>query len=252
MKSIFITGASSGIGEALAKAYAKKGFTIGIASRREEMIHNVAKEVEILGGKPIIYQLDVQNQEKCKNIADDFISKYGIDIVIANAGIGGTDGLFKGSSSDINLILNTNLLGMTNTLLPFIPEMKNNRKGKLVCISSVASYVPMPDHGGYASSKIAMRRIFDSWRPSLNHYNIKTISICPGFVDTAIVNNSIKKIIPMKSADQAAKAFIKKIDLNYNTYIYPWPYRILILIYKIIPKPLYNYLINKIFPKPIL
>ena len=252
MKSIFITGASSGIGEALAKAYAKKGFTIGIASRREEMIHNVAKEVEILGGKPIIYQLDVQNQEKCKNIADDFISKYGIDIVIANAGIGGTGGLFKGSSSDINLILNTNLLGMTNTLLPFIPEMKNNRKGKLVCISSVASYVPIPNHGGYASSKIAMRRIFDSWRPSLNHYNIKTISICPGFVDTAIVNNSIKKIIPMKSADQAAKVFIKKIDLNYNTYIYPWPYRILILIYKIIPKSLYKYLFNKIFPKPIL
>ena len=252
MKSIFITGASSGIGEAFAKIYAKKGFTIGLAARRIDMIHNLAKEIKILGGTPVVYQLDVQDPERCKKIADDFILKHNIDIVIANAGIGGTDGLFKGFSSDINQILITNLLGMTNTLLPFIPEMKKNRKGKLVCISSVASYVPLPNHGGYAASKIAMRRIFDSWRPSLENYNIKTISICPGFIDTAIVNNSIKRFIPMKSADQAAKVFIKKIDLNYKTYIYPWPYRILILIYKAIPKPLYNYLINKIFSKPII
>ena len=251
MKKVFITGASSGIGKALALAYAKRGYSVGLTARREDILQDVAQACEKLGGIPFVYQLDVQDAEKCKSVADQFMADTGsIDIAIANAGIGGDDGLFSGDSNQINTILSTNILGVTNTLIPFIPAMKAQNSGALVCISSVASFMPLPFHGGYSSSKIAIRMIFDSWRPTLQKYMIKTVSICPGFVDTPIVKGSARRF-PMKSAEDAAEQFLKVIDLGYSTYIYPWPYRILVLIVQLTPERFYNWLIKKMFGKPI-
>ena len=251
MKKVFITGASSGIGKALALAYAKRGYSVGLTARREDFLQEVAQACEKLGGTPFVYRLDVQDAEKCKSVADQFMADAGsIDIAIANAGIGGDDGLFSGDSNQINTILNTNILGVTNTLMPFIPAMKAQNSGALVCISSVASFMPLPFHGGYSSSKIAIRMIFDSWRPTLQKYMIKTVSICPGFVDTPIVKGPARRF-PMKSAEDAAEQFLKVIDLGYSTYIYPWPYRILVLIVQLTPEKFYNWLIKKMFGKPI-
>ncbi len=252
MKNIFITGVSSGIGKALAYMYAKQKCTIGISARRVEILNNIADECEKLGGKPIVYELDVCDQKKCKIVANNFLEiTGGIDCVIANAGIGGDDNLYSGSSRNINQILTTNILGVTNTLMPFIPIMKKQKNGSLVCISSVASFMPLPYHGGYASSKIAIRMIFDSWRPTLQRYNIKTISICPGFIDTPMVKGPARKW-PMKSANNAAKKFIKIINKGTSTYVYPWYYKILIWIARIIPNTIYNWLIKVIFHKPII
>lgn len=251
MKKVFITGASSGIGKALALAYAKRGYSVGLTARREDILQDVAQACEKLGGTPFVYRLDVQDAEKCKSVADQFMADAGsIDIAIANAGIGGDDGLFSGDSNQINTILSTNILGVTNTLIPFIPAMKAQNSGALVCISSVASFMPLPFHGGYSSSKIAIRMILDSWRPTLQKYMIKTVSICPGFVDTPIVKGPARRF-PMKSAEDAAEQFLKVIDLGYSTYIYPWPYRILVLIVKLTPERFYNWLIKKMFGKPI-
>ena len=175
------------------------------------MLEEISDNCKNLGGKIFTYDLDVQDSEKCKSVADQFIKDaQGIDCVIANAGIGGDDGLYSGSSKDINNILNTNILGVTNSLMPFIPTMKDQKSGTLVCVSSVASYVPLPFHGGYASSKIAIRMIFDSWRPTLQRHNIKTISICPGFIDTPIVKGPARNF-PMRSADAAALKFMNII-----------------------------------------
>ena len=188
MNKVFIKGASSGIGKSLAMAYAKRKCTLGLSARRIEMLNEVSNACKELGATPFVYQLDVQDRNKCEMIAKQFIEDAdGIDCVIANAGIGGNDNIYSGSSKDINNVLKTNILGVTNTLMPFIPYMKEQKSGSLVCISSVASYVPLPFHGGYTGSKIAIRMIFDSWRPTLQRQNIKTISICPGFVDTPIV-----------------------------------------------------------------
>ncbi|MBT4753150.1 MAG: SDR family NAD(P)-dependent oxidoreductase [Candidatus Marinimicrobia bacterium] len=245
MKKVFITGVSSGIGKALALAYAKQGFTIGLTARREEILHEVALAVKELGGTPLVYQLDVQDAQKCKSVAEQFMEDAGgIDIAIANAGIGGDDGLFSGDSNQINTILNTNILGVTNTLMPFIPTLKAQKSGAVVCISSVASFMPVPFHGGYAGSKIAIRMIFDSWRSTLEKYNIKTVSICPGFIDTPLVTGAARRF-PMKSANDAADRFVEVIDAGYTTYIYPWPYRIFIWLVRITPGKFYKWMIKK-------
>lgn len=251
MKKIFITGASSGIGKALAIVYAKHNWCVGMSARRLEMLEEISDNCKDLGGKIFTYDLDVQDSEKCKFVANQFIKDaQGIDCVIANAGVGGDDGLYTGSSEDINYILNTNILGVTNTIMPFIPKMKEKKSGTLVCISSVASYVPLPFHGGYASSKIAIRMIFDSWRPTLQRHNIKTVSICPGFIDTPIVKGPARSF-PMRSADAAALKFMNIIEKGKRTYIYPWYYKFLIFLVRVVPEPIFNILIRKLFHRPI-
>ena len=251
MKSVFITGASSGIGEALAIAYSKKKYTVGLTARRIELLKKVASKCNELGGKTFIYQLDVNNQKDCEIVSKKYQKEVnGIDIVIANAGIGGDDGIFDNNSKKINTILNTNILGVTNSTMPFIPTMKKQGYGTLVCISSVASYMPIPFHGGYSSSKIAIRMIFDSWRPTLNKYNINVITICPGFIDTPIVKGPARKF-PMASVEKTANNFIKIIGKGNRNYIYPWPYKVLIIIKYCIPNILYNWLIKKMFSKPV-
>ena len=134
--------------------------------------------------------------------------------------------------------------------MPFIPKMKEQKNGTLVCISSVASYVPLPFHGGYASSKIAIRMIFDSWRPSLQKYSIKTVSICPGFIDTPIVKGPARNF-PMVSADKAAKKFIRIIRSGKNTYVYPRYYLLLIFLVRVLPERIFNFIMKKMFHRPI-
>ncbi len=250
MKKIFITGVSSGIGKELALEYAKQKCLIGISARRDELLNDIAKDCNDLGSQTIIYQLDVQDREKCEKVAENFLKKAGgIDYVIANAGIGGDDNLFSGSSKNINNLLDTNIKGVTNIIMPFIPLMKSQNHGTLVCISSVASYMPLPFHAGYASSKIAIRRIFDSWRPSLQKYNLHLVSICPGFIDTPMVKGPARNF-PLKKANDAAIKFIHAIESGKNNFVYPKYYYILIWLFKLTPMWFYNWFIKKMFSKP--
>ena len=103
MNKVFITGASSGIGKSHALAYAKRKCIIGLSARRIEMLNEVSNECKELGGTPFVYQLDVQDRNKCEIISKQFIEEAnGIDCVIANAGIGGNDSIYSGSSKEIN------------------------------------------------------------------------------------------------------------------------------------------------------
>ena len=250
MKIIFITGVSSGIGKELAIEYAKRGCLLGIAARRSDLLNEISRDCNNLGAKTLVYQLDVQDRDKCEKVVKDFLEKSGgIDCVIANAGIGGDDNLFSGSSKNINNILNTNIHGVTNTLMPFIPLMKAQNHGSLVCVSSVASYMPLPFHAGYASSKIAIRRIFDSWRPSLQKYNINLVSICPGFIDTPMVKGPARNF-PLKEANEAAIKFIYAIENGKNNYVYPKYYYLLIWLFTLTPMWFYNWFIKKMFSRP--
>ena len=250
MKKIFITGVSSGIGKELALEYAKQKCIIGISARRLDLLKNIAKDCNDLGSKTHVYQLDVQNRKKCEIVIGDFLKiAGGIDCVIANAGIGGDDNLFSGTSKNINNILNTNIKGVTNVIMPFIPIMKSQNHGTLVSVSSVASYMPLPFHGGYASSKIAIRRIFDSWRPSLQKYNLNLVSICPGFIDTPMVKGPARNF-PLQKADYAAKKIIYAIEKGKNNFVYPKYYYFLIWLFNLTPMWFYNWFIKKMFSKP--
>ena len=130
---VFITGASSGIGEYVAYEYAKMGATIGLSARRIELLNNVSKKCKELGGKPIIYSIDVSDKSTTKSAIDNFIKDVdGIDIIIANAGISGKIDLESGNSDEINKMFSINILGVSNTVLPAIPTMMKQKSGVLL------------------------------------------------------------------------------------------------------------------------
>jgi len=245
-KKVFITGASSGIGEYVAYEYAKQGATIGLAARRKERLHNVATKCKELGGKPIIYEVDVNNQSTTKNAIDNFISESGgIDIVIANAGISGNVKLKNGNSDEINRMLLTNILGVTNTILPTLPTMIKQQSGRVVVVSSIAGFRGLPGRSGYSASKAAVRFLANSWRSSFMNDGITFTTICPGFIDTDMTNKHKYKMPFLMNVDVFARKVVNVIEKKKKTYVAPWQWRFIIPLIKIVPEWLLNFAASK-------
>ncbi|MBU0529053.1 SDR family NAD(P)-dependent oxidoreductase [bacterium] len=245
-KKVFITGASSGIGEYVAYEYAKQGATIGLAARRKERLHNVATKCKELGGKPITFEVDVSNQSTTKNAIDNFISESGgIDIVIANAGISGNVKLKNGNSDEINRMLLTNILGVTNTILPTLPTMIKQQSGRVVVVSSIAGFRGLPGRSGYSASKAAVRFLANSWRSSFMNDGITFTTICPGFIDTDMTNKHKYKMPFLMNVDVFARKVVNVIEKKKKTYVAPWQWRFIIPLIKIVPEWLLNFAASK-------
>ncbi len=242
---VFISGASSGIGEHLAYSYASTGATIGICARRKDKLSKVAEKCELLGGKAFTYAVDVTNTKQTSEICDQFFKDArGIDIVIANAGVGSPDGIGTGDPSAVNHILETNILGVTNTIIPFVPKLKQNKGGRIAIISSVASFTHIPFHGAYSSSKVAVKFLAYSWRIALMKHNIKVSAICPGFVKSEMTDNKDFKRPFFMNTDIAAEKIKLAIEQGKKTYIFPWQWRFIVPIMKLIPDKIYKFFIK--------
>ena len=246
-ENVFITGASSGIGEYVAYEYAKQGATIGLAARRKERLEKVFAKCEELGGKPIIYEIDVCNQSETKTAIVNFISESGgIDIVIANAGISGNVELKNGNSDEINRMLSTNILGVTNTVLPAIPTMiKKKSGGRIVVVSSIAGFRGLPRRSGYSASKSAVRFMANSWRSSFVNDGISFTTICPGFIDTDMTNSHKYNMPFLMDVDVFAKKMVNAIKKKKKTYVAPWQWRFVIPLIKIVPEWFLNFVAAK-------
>tara|TARA_B110000014_G_scaffold97652_1_gene67130 strand:+ start:2590 stop:3333 length:744 start_codon:yes stop_codon:yes gene_type:complete len=240
-EKIFITGASSGIGKALAIEYAKRGAILGLSARRTEKLKKVAKQCEEFGAKKVfVYALDVTNETESTNTTKQFLTDaHGIDIVIANAGVAYSDKISSGDPTQINKVISTNVIGVTNSIIPFIPKMKEEQSGKIVIISSIASFRPIAFHAGYSASKAAVRMIADSWRMALKKYKIQLTSICPGFIVSEMTDENKFPMPFLLQTDDAAKKMVKAIDKGKKTYILPWQVRMIIYLTRWLPTPLY-------------
>ena len=245
-QKVFITGASSGIGEALAYVYASEGAVLALSARRTDRLGQVADRCRELGGQPHIYTLDVTDQSACQLTAKQFIeTAEGIDTVIANAGVGGKDKLTSGDPEHINRILRINILGVTNTVIPFLPTMKEQKSGQVVIISSIAGTRGLMGHGGYSASKAALRVMADSWEYTLRRYSISTTTIYPGWIETEMTANIKNKMWFLMDADTAAKKIIGTINKGKRSYILPWQWNIIVPIMRIIPRWLIRILTTK-------
>ena len=225
-KKVFITGASSGIGEYLAYAYAEKGFFVGLVARRANRLQAILSKCQTLGGDGKIYELDVLNGDGMTWAIHDFIALSGeVDTIYANAGVGGTDEMSSGSAEVMNHILRINILGVTNTIMPFIPHLKSQNKGKIAVVSSVASFRGLPHHAAYSGSKAAVRNICQGWGAALHNYNISVSAICPGFVASEMTDG--KNIAqPFKlDTEVAVKKMIRAVDRRKKMFIFPWQMR---------------------------
>tara|TARA_B110000014_G_scaffold260150_1_gene249347 strand:- start:309 stop:1061 length:753 start_codon:yes stop_codon:yes gene_type:complete len=245
--NIFITGASSGIGESLAYYYSLKGYTIGLVARRNNRIQSVAKQCKRLGGNPIVYNIDVSDRKKCKDSIDNFLSiTNGVDIVIANAGVGGYDDIISGDPSEINKIIKINLLGVINSIIPFIPKMREQHSGSIAIISSIAAFRGIPEHGAYSSSKAALQNISESWDYTLKPHGISLTTIFPGYINTEMTKDHKFKMPFLMHSDKASKKIADAIKRKKRRLILPWQWKFIVPIFRILPRFLiYRFTPNK-------
>ncbi len=241
---IFITGANSGIGEALAIEYAKQGAILGLVARRKKELQILQKK---LSGKVLIYEVDVTNINQCRWASEDFIAHHGApDIVIANAGI--SVGTLTENFSDIETfkkIIDTNLNGVINTFYPFVQLFKKREQGQFVGISSIAGIRGLPGSGAYSSSKAALINYLESFRVEMAPYKIDVTTIAPGYIKTPMtdVNNyAMPFIMPV---DKAAISFINAIRKKKKFIIIPWQMKIIGYLMHILPIFIWDFLAKK-------
>lgn len=226
---IFITGASAGIGWALAQALAAPGVTLGLTARRMERLETLQGELEGQGAKVLIYKADVRETDAMAKVAGQFIKAAGgVKMVIANAGISSSGRLELGGAGPLNEVIAVNVMGVINTIAPFVPHMIRQGSGHLVAISSVAAFRGLPGRADYNGSKAAVNTMMDGFRLELKKHGISVTTICPGFVESEMTARNTFKMPFLLKADTAAQHILKAIRRNRKTYVFPWQWRVLL------------------------
>ena len=247
---VFITGASSGIGEALARHYACRGAIVGVVARRGEMLSRLAVD---LGKEAVLtYALDVRDAAALAAAASDFMARQGCpDIVIANAGVSlGTLTEHAEDMQPFQDVMDINVLGMVKTFQPFIAAMRKTRRGRLVGIASVAGYRGLPGAAAYSASKAAAISYLESLRVELKRSGIRVITICPGYIETPMTEKNPYPMPFIMSAETAARKMAAAIDRGTALAIIPWQMALAARLLHVMPKWLYDLLFASAPHKP--
>ena len=248
---VFITGASSGIGEALAVYYAGKGATLGLAARRADVLEALNRR---LGGGHACYALDVTDASALHDAAGDFIARFGApDIVIANAGVSaGTLSEYEEDLAVFRRVMDTNVYGMAATFAPFIAAMQavGGENRRLVGIASVAGIRGLPGAEAYSASKAAAIAYLESLRLEMRPCGIKVVTIAPGYIETPMTAVNPYKMPFLLAADQAAARFAAAIARGTTYTVIPWPMGVVAKLLRALPNWLYDRLFTSAPRKP--
>jgi short-subunit dehydrogenase len=249
--AVFITGASSGLGAALARHYAAQGHVMGLLARRGDRLQALAAT---LPGTHHLYVVDVCDREALHAAAADFIQKAGrVDIVIASAGISaGTLTEQKDDFAVFKAIFDTNVLATVSTFEPFVPLMKQTRAGTLVGIASVAGVRGLPGAGAYSASKSAVTTYCESLRLELKPFDVGVVTIAPGYIRTPMTDVNTYTMPFLMDADVAAQKFIKAIAGKRRFVVIPWQMGWIGRIMKFIPPVVWDWTMKKAPYKPRL
>lgn len=249
VQRVFITGASSGIGEALARHYAAHGASLGLVARRGEQLAHLAAS---LPGQHAIYPLDVSDANALAKAATDFIQQWGVpDIVIANAGV--SVGTLAGEAEDLaalKRVMDINVLGLANTLQPFIGPMNQAGRGTLVGIASVAGIRGLPGAGAYSASKAAAIALLESTRVELRGTGVKVVTIAPGYIKTPMTAKNPYPMPFILPADEAAARMAKAIERGVSYTVIPWQMGLVAKLLRLLPNPIYDTLFARAGRKP--
>ncbi len=239
--TVFLTGASSGIGEALAKRYADQGAHLGLTGRRREVL---AALDERLGGGHACYPLDVTDSDALAQAAADFMARYGVpDVVIACAGV--SVGTLTECAEDLEVfrrVMDTNVYGMAATFAPFIAAMKaaGGRHRRLVGIASVSGVRGLPGAEAYCASKAAAIAYLESLRLEMRPHGIPVVTIAPGYIATPMTAVNPYPMPFLLPADEAARRFVAAIDSGVSYTVIPWQMGIVAKALRLMPNWLYD------------
>jgi short-subunit dehydrogenase len=241
-KLVFITGASSGLGQALALTYHHAGYDLALVARRTEEIKAWVIRENISHERYQIYNADVSNIDSIVNAAHACIATQGLpDVVIANAGISvGVDSAIREDLDQLAQTFATNNIGLAATFHPFIDAMRKRQSGKLVGIASVAGIRGMPGHGAYCASKAAVITYCESLRGELRGSGVQVVTICPGYVKTPMTRGNNYHMPFLMEAEDFAKACLHKIEAGSSYSVIPWQMGIVAKILRLLPNALFD------------
>ncbi|MEK7184108.1 MAG: SDR family NAD(P)-dependent oxidoreductase [Patescibacteria group bacterium] len=235
MSTVFITGAASGIGRALAKTYAAPGVVLGLADVQLDTLAFVAESCQLLGARVLCYAFDVRDPAAARQAAAAFhVEASQVDIVIANAGVCHWKYPVELQAEDVIELLDINLKGVINTLVAFLPIVTTQRAGQLVAISSISAFLDLPC-GMYAVSKAGVLNYMNSLRMDVEPYGISVTTICPGFIATAMAANAAVWYPFLLSSSKLAGQAKRAIKQRQQTVILPWQWRLLLPFLRLVP-----------------
>lgn len=241
-KVVFLTGASSGIGEGLALALCGQGAMVGILARRRDLLEAIAQKCEAGEGVCRIFSCDVTDSTAVRAAADAMRREFGrIDILIANAGIGGNNRETRElQPAAVREVVEINLLGSVNAVHAVLPEMLEKGSGHLVAISSLAGFRGLPKSAAYSASKAGMTAFFESVRLDTIGKGISVTIIQPGFIKTPLTSGREAKMPFLMELDDAIPYFIRAIKRKKRFSAFPWQLATLVRIARFLPGWLYD------------
>ena len=220
---MLITGASSGIGGALAIELAKRGAKLGLVARRAEALTEVAHSIEASGGRALVLPADVRDAASLRQAAERLQSSLGpVDVLIANAGIGPTRDAAEIDADEVSSVININVVGASNSVAAVMPQMIARGKGRLVVISSLAAYRGLPKSAAYCASKAAVSAFFESLRLDLEPKGIAVTIIHPGFIKTPLTSGRDAQMPFLMELDYAVHKIVRAIEKRKKSYAFPW------------------------------
>jgi short-subunit dehydrogenase len=246
---VFITGASSGIGLALAAEYARRGAILGLVARRGDALAGFQQSHP---QHPVsIYPADVRDAEALAAAAQQFIAQHGRpDIVIANAGISHGAITGEGDLQMFRDVMDVNYYGMVATFEPFAAAMSAAKHGTLVGIASLAGVRGIPGSGAYSASKAAAIHYLEALRVEMRPQGVSVVTIAPGYIRTPMTARNPYRMPFLMDADAFAAKVADAIERKARFAVFPWPMRIAAMLLHIAPRWLYDAVFEKAPRKP--
>ena len=234
-KVVCVTGASSGIGRALALEFAREGACVGVLARREDRLRHLCEEIRAMGATAESAVADASDRQAIQAAFHSLADRLGpCDILVANAGVGSSN-----SARDLNIagaeaVIHTNLLGPMYAFEAVLPQMLARGSGHLVGISSVAAFKGLPSAAAYCASKAGLNAYLESLRITLRSKKIAVTAICPGFVRTEMTAKN-PKMLWVLEPDVAARKVVRAIARRKKVYCFPKRMRWLIELTRWLP-----------------
>lgn len=244
-KLAFITGASSGIGQALAWRYHQAGYDLALLARREDEMQRWAQERGMDPARYRLYGVDVAQVPEVVAAGRACLAQQGVpDVVVANAGISiGMDTAEYDDLAVMALLFAVNNTGLAATFHPFIEPMRQRGSGRLVGVASVAGIRGLPGHGAYCASKAAVINYCESLRGELRGSGVRVVTLSPGYVDTPLTRQNRYPMPFLMTPDAFALRAVKAIEAGVSYRVIPWPMGVVAKLLRLLPDALFDRLL---------
>ena len=239
---LYLTGAASGIGQALALRHAARGGRLALVARRVDAVRAWLGEHHIGPDRAAVYQADVRDVDAIVGAGQACIQAQGLpDFVIANAGV--SIGVDTGERADLEIVrelFDTHCLGMAATFQPFIHPMWQRRRGTLVGIASMAAIRGLPGHAAYCGSKAAVLSYCESLRGECRPHGVRVVTLLPGYIDTSMTRGNPYPMPFLMAAEAFAEQAWRAIERGDSRRVIPWQMAIVAKLLRLLPNPLFD------------